>query len=111
MEIGAPAVLTVVEVLRLVLEPALTLLQITVETNVREKLMIHKLATRILVQVMHSFFSGMEGIRDFSMDNYISTGVICIRIGELMHVISCVCYYNTKTTRVTAIRTFITPWK
>ena len=56
MEIGAPAVLTVVEVLRFALEPALTLLQITVETNVREKLMIHKLATRILVQVMHSFF-------------------------------------------------------
>ena len=58
MEIGAPAVPTVVEVLRLVLEPALTLLQITVEMNVREKLMIHKLATRILVQVMHSFFFG-----------------------------------------------------
>ena len=51
MEIGALAVLTVVEVLRLVLEPALTLLQNTVETNVREKLMIDKLATRILVQV------------------------------------------------------------
>ena len=54
MEIGAPAVLTVVEVLRLVLEPALTLLQITVETNVREKLMTHKLATRILVKVIKS---------------------------------------------------------
>ena len=51
MEIGALAVLTVVEVLRLVLEPALTLLQNTVETNVREKLMIHKLATTTLVQV------------------------------------------------------------
>ena len=56
MEIGAPAVLTVVEVLRLVLEPALTLLQITVEMNVGEKLMIHKLATRNLVRVStHSF--------------------------------------------------------
>ena len=51
MEIGAPAVLTVVEVLRFALEPAVTLLQITGETNVREKLMIDKLATRILVQV------------------------------------------------------------
>ena len=56
MEIGAPAVPTVVEVLRLVLEPALTLLQITVEMNVREKLMIHKLATRILVQVPYDNF-------------------------------------------------------
>ena len=51
MEIGELAVLTVVEVLRLALEPAQTQLQITVETNVREMLMTRKLATRTLVQV------------------------------------------------------------
>ena len=55
MENGAPAVLTVMEVLKLAPEPALTLLHNTVETNVREKLMILKLATRIFVKVIHSF--------------------------------------------------------
>ena len=58
MEIGVLAVLNVMEVLRLALEPALTLLQHTVEMNVREKLTKHKLVTRILVHCLRNVLHG-----------------------------------------------------
>ena len=60
MEDGALAVLIVEEDLRLALGPALTLLQKMVASTVEERLIKHKIATRILVQVTKIFCRRME---------------------------------------------------
>ena len=54
-KIGVIAVLNVEEELRLALGPALTLLQNMVVTSVRERLRIHRLVMRTLVQVRKRF--------------------------------------------------------
>ena len=55
MEIGELAVLTVVEVLRIGLGAALTLVQNMVVTSVKERIKKHKPVTRNTVQVRYSF--------------------------------------------------------
>ena len=59
-EIGVLAVLNVEEELELALGPAITLLQNMVEKTVRERLRIHRLVMRTLVQVRKRFVCEWE---------------------------------------------------